>query len=104
MAAAARHLDPGHQRLKVLADVPLEHLDFQGAGIGRNEVEHRFHGAGDLWLAEWVPDRDTHEEKRHCSVLRAGDVRASGYMTASGARQLTAPVGSLQRDLLQLAK
>jgi hypothetical protein len=30
--------------LKVLADVTLEHLDLQGAGIGTNEVEHRFHG------------------------------------------------------------
>jgi hypothetical protein len=86
MAAAARHLDTGHQRLNVLADVPLEHLDLQGAGIGSNEVEHRFHGAEDLWLAEWFPDRDTHEGKRHCSVLRAGDVRASEFMTASGAR------------------
>ena len=56
------NLDSGHQRLRVIADVPLEHLDLQGAGIGRNEVEHRFHGAGDLWLAEWVPGRDTHTE------------------------------------------
>lgn len=52
MAAAARHLDPGHQRLKVIADVPLDHLDLQGAGIYSNDEEHRFHGAGDLWLAE----------------------------------------------------
>ena len=33
MAAAARHLDPGHQRLKVLADVPLEHLDPLGGSV-----------------------------------------------------------------------
>lgn len=53
MAAAAGHLDPGHQRLKVLEDLPGEHLDLQGARvIGCGNEGFMFPAIG---LSRWAP-------------------------------------------------